>query len=501
MPLLLTLVSAALYALSFPPLGAWPLAWVALAPFYVAVTHAAPGRGFGLGVVWTVAAGVGVAGFLPGTIAAFFEVPTLVGWAGFAVVLAPIAPLYGAYGAWLAWLARRRRLNVLHAAAGWGGCELARTALGPPAGWALVATSQLPGSRLLQSADLAGAALPGMLLAASGFILAGLVEPRLRVARRASVVAVAGALLAALTYGELRLARDFGSGAPVTVVLVQGAEGAMRGRAEHRDANLARYLELTRTAAGREPDLVLWPEYAVDFYLREASPQRERLFAAMRETRADLLLGGPHYRPRPGPTRYYNSVFLIREGRFGGRYDKLHPLPFAESNPLQAWLPRPVHYSPGERVRPLEAGGVTVGAFLCSEAMSPSIPRRLARRGARLLANPSTDDWFGGAGPGRIQLRTAALRAVENRRPLLRTTPGGYSAIVDAHGRVVRLAELGRPQVLEGTVRSSDVVTLYQRTGDLPCALLAVATVTATFAPAGLRGRLRRRRRGCGESS
>lgn len=499
--LMLVLLSATLYALSFPPVAAWPLAWVALAPLYAATARVGPARAFGLGVVWTGATAIGVASFVPGTLAAFFDVPTVLGWVAFAGVLAPIAPLYGSYCAWLARLAQRREATPLHAAAGWGACELLRTSFGPPGGWALLATSQLPGGRLIQSADLGGVYLPGMLLAAVGFAVACGLEPRLRGAGRRTAWAVAAALAAALAYGELRLAQSFGSGESFRVALVQGAEGDARGRAEHRDANLARYLALTRAAAARQPDLVVWPEYAVDFYLREASPHRERLLTALRESRTDLLLGGPHYRPRPSPPRYYNSVFLIREGRFGGRYDKLRPLPFAESNPLQAWLPREVHYSAGERAQPLPARAAPVGAFLCSEAMDPALVRRLARNGARVLANPSNDDWLGGPGPARLELHTAAVRAVENRRPLLRTTPSGWSAIVDPQGRVTQLGDFGRAEVLVGSVRPSDTVTLYQRAGDVPCALLAATTLAATFVPPAWRGRLQRRRTRCVEAS
>jgi apolipoprotein N-acyltransferase len=176
-------------------------------------------------------------------------------------------------------------------------------------------------------------------------------------------------------------------------------------------------------------------------------------------------------------------VFLIRDGRFAGRYDKMALLPFAESNPLQALLPRDVHYSPGESLRLLETSVLRVGAFLCSEALDPSLPRRLVRSGAQLLANPANDDWFGGPAPARIHLYTAAARAIENRRYLVRTTPTGYSAIIDPHGRVTAVGDLGGAEVVVGHVRASHAVTLYQQIGEAP-AWLALAIVVAGTARA-----------------
>jgi apolipoprotein N-acyltransferase len=61
LPLFLTLVSAGLYALSFPPFFLFPLAWVALVPFFLAASMVRPSSAVAYGILWAVAATFGVA--------------------------------------------------------------------------------------------------------------------------------------------------------------------------------------------------------------------------------------------------------------------------------------------------------------------------------------------------------------------------------------------------------------------------------------------------------
>src|SRR5439155_15690979 len=61
----LTFASGALYGLAFPPVGWWPLAWVALVPFLIALDGSGPGRGVALGAVLGIAVAYGVGTWMP----------------------------------------------------------------------------------------------------------------------------------------------------------------------------------------------------------------------------------------------------------------------------------------------------------------------------------------------------------------------------------------------------------------------------------------------------
>jgi len=483
-PLLLTVSSALLYALSFPPFSFFPLVWIALVPFFLVASMARPGSAAAYGILWGVMAAYGVCWWFPGLLAHYFGLSIVGAWAGFFAVGIGLAGVYfGAFAAWLSWLARRQAANPLLLAAGWGACEFARAnvLIGNP--WALSGYSQVACTRLIQLADATGPYGVGMLIAAVNACLAGLFTPALRSRRPTfSCIGVVTACGAALIYGEWRLSQTFTIGDPVTVTVIQGAVERQNRRDPHpRETRLQRYLTLTREASAAHPGLIFWPENAVDFPFQN-SPESMAVLAVSRELGADIILGGPHYGFGIADFYRYNSVFLVHGGKLVGRYDKLRLVPIAEGGQA-GWLfpQRDSAYQPGRRLRVLQAGAIPIGAFLCFEAMYPDLVRGFALQGAEVLANPSNDSWFGHAAPARHQLDIATVRAIENRRYLIRPTATGFSAVIDPYGRIVVRSGLDTPEVLTASIRSSRAQTPYQHWGDAAAWIAIVFTITASL--------------------
>src|SRR5262250_1955525 len=75
----LTALSGALYGLAFPPVGWWPLAWVALVPFLVAVRSGGVRRGLGLGALLGVVSSYGVGTWMPNAVINYYDQPFVVG--------------------------------------------------------------------------------------------------------------------------------------------------------------------------------------------------------------------------------------------------------------------------------------------------------------------------------------------------------------------------------------------------------------------------------------
>src|SRR6185503_4269428 len=90
---------------------------------------------------------------------------------------------------------------------------------------------------------------------------------------------------------------------------------------------------------------------------------------------------------------------------------------------------------PGPRTIALPVAG-RVGFQLCYEIIfSGDIVDRNDR--PDWIFNPSNDAWFGAWGPPQ-HLAQARLRAAEEGLPVLRATPTGISAVIDARGNVVK---------------------------------------------------------------
>lgn len=470
-PLFLTLASAALYAASFPPLALFPLAWFALVPFFVACVLVAPGRAALFGMLWGLAATYGVAWWLPGMVSDYLQVSTLAGWGGFFFVAIGLTGVYVAsFAAWLSWLVRAAPASPIVVAAGWSACEFARATLWIGNSWALVGYSQTSFTRVIQVSDVAGPYGVGLLIAAVNACVAGFFHSRLRGQRPIlSQFVVALSFTAVLLYGGFRLSQTFTVGEPIAIAIVQGAiDRGIRWSPQHTRENLDRYLTLSTQAAAIHPQIIFWPEYAVNFYLQSPSPLTEAVLRLSRDLKADVILGGPHYSYGLTNILQHNSIFLVREGRLTGRYDKVHLAPIAEENSLARFLPEfPNNYEPGNHVHALRTRAARVGVFVCIEALELELARRLVEAGAEVLANPSNDDWFGNAAAARQHLDIASVRAIEQRRYIIRATATGYSAVIDPYGRLTALSAFGVPETLTASVRRSQELTPYYRWGDV----------------------------------
>jgi apolipoprotein N-acyltransferase len=163
-------------------------------------------------------------------------------------------------------------------------------------------------------------------------------------------------------------------------------------------------------------------------------------------------------------------------------HDKVHLVPFTEYLPWPASLlgldgPAMV---PGPRPVPLPLDGVQLGPLICYELLFANLARSLVGDGSQVLVNLSNDGWFGGSGGAEQHLTSAVLRAIEFRRPVLRSTSDGITVAVDAAGRIAGRLPERDPAVLVVDVRPRSARTLYSRVGDLVSwvALLGAGALT-----------------------
>jgi len=454
---------------------------VALAPWFVAVARTTPGRALASGALWGLAAALGLSWWFPGTVAGYFHQSYALGWLAFlAFSVASASLYYGPFAAWLSWLACRGVANPLVVAAGWGATEFARAHLLLADPWGLSGYSQVGWPALMQIADATGPYGPGFLIGGVNACLAALREPALRGRHPwLSALAIAAAVGGAIAYGQWRLVQEQPAGDAFTVAIVQGAGRPDGDTSAQPASRLARYLDLTATIAGSAPQLVVWPESAVDFYVEDDSSQRRSLLEASRAFGAtELLIGGLGRTTRRGTLRPHNSAFLLRDGRIVGRYHKTILYPVAE-RPLPG-ISGGSGLAPGDAPAPLPSAHGPLAAVVCVEAMHPAYVRGLARPSG-LLVNMSNDAWFAHPVPAAHQLAITSVRAIENRRWLVRASASGYSAVIDPTGHVVARTTFGQPDTLVAQVHWRDDVTPYQRWGDAPAWSMVTLAIAATL--------------------
>ncbi|HWU78825.1 MAG TPA: apolipoprotein N-acyltransferase, partial [Caulobacter sp.] len=303
-------------------------------------------------------------------------------------------------------------------------------------------------------------------------------------------------LVALYGYGASVQSRPLAKGPPTSVRIVQADIQQDAKWDATRFAQIVQaYVSLTaKPYAGRPADLVIWPEgalpAAIDDYLAPGTWVRQAIFDSLQPGQT-LLIGGYRYEgPVQKPT-YYNSLIALRRTasdlQVVGVYDKHRLVPFGEYLPAEAFLTRIgfkslAHlgdgFATGPRPAPLRVSpDLLVQPLICYESLFPGLARR--DKNVRVLINVSNDAWFGVTSGPLQHLNLASYRAIESAKPILRATPTGVSAVIDARGRIVpgtRL-DLGQAGVIDATIPGKGEVTPFDDFGDL--AFLALLLISA----------------------
>ena len=103
---------------------------------------------------------------------------------------------------------------------------------------------------------------------------------------------------------------------------------------------------------------------------------------------------------------------------------------------------------------------------------------QFVHNGAGLIAVITNDAWWGNT-PGHLQLENyARLRAIETRRPIVRSANSGISCIIDPAGAIVESGPWEQPAVIRHSVPTQQGLTFYTRYGDC---ISKIALVLAAF--------------------
>ncbi|MGB9455655.1 MAG: apolipoprotein N-acyltransferase [Bryobacteraceae bacterium] len=477
---LLALASAGLLVLAFPGFDfAW-FAAVALAPLVAAVARESrPWRRFLLGWACGIAYWFGVCHWIQFTLAVHGGMGEGVGWAVFTLFalakglhMAVFALLAGMLtGGWWAtpavaalWVA----LEATHGFFGFAWLALGNAAIGMSVPLRLAPYTGVYGVSFVFA----------MMSAALALRLLG--RPRKELAWMAALLllfllpplpdAQPGRETALLVQPDLSETEDWTN---------EAADRAQRTMAE----------DTVRGAAiegAHPPSIVVWPEVPAPFYYDEDPVFRTRTADLARTTHAYLLMGTVAYTPAGAPL---NSATLVSpEGFRVSRYDKVNLVPFGEFVPwpfgalTQKISKEAGDFAAGRGVVVSPVGDHKIGAFICYESVFPNFVRRFAAGGAQALVNISNDGWFGKTAARRQHLEIVRMRAVENRRWILRAANDGITAAIDPAGRVRSTLPLfvEATSIVHFNYETGE--TFYARHGDWfawLCALLVVACLAA----------------------
>lgn len=233
-------------------------------------------------------------------------------------------------------------------------------------------------------------------------------------------------------------------------------------------------------------DLIIWPESAIPVYFDQISTIFLR---QLLEHPSDYLFGVLE-RTTGSTKKYFNSAvgvsnnFAFYRKRQLVMFGEYLPMPF-----LFRWIldyldiPMSSFSAWPAGQLPMRLAGHNIGVTICYEdAFQDQFMSMLPE--SSILANISEDGWFGDSFAPWQRLQIARMRALEARRPLIRSSNNGLSAVIDHLGQVTAIAPMFKSEVLRAEVQPMRGATPFVRNGNLPIFLVL------GFALAGCLGRL-----------
>ncbi len=121
----------------------------------------------------------------------------------------------------------------------------------------------------------------------------------------------------------------------------------------------------------------------------------------------------------------------------------------------------------------------SIAPVICYESQYGEFVSRYTHNGANVIAIITNDGWWGNTPGYRQHERYASMRAIENRRWVIRSANTGVSAILDPEGRIIESRPWAESAAFRFAVPAETELTFYARYGD--CISKVAVALTALF--------------------
>ncbi len=254
------------------------------------------------------------------------------------------------------------------------------------------------------------------------------------------------------------------------------------------------YFEISKKAVDVGAKIIVWPETALPVYLLAGNYPNEvsRIHEFVDTNDVPILTGMPdatfyynieeapkYAKPiRNGEVMYtsYNSILLFNpNSQDVQKYGKMKLVPFGEKVPLVNslpflgnWIKWSVGMSGWNTGRDttvfkvnVEGNEMNVGGIVCIESIYPIFASLFAKKGAEFLAVVTNDSWYGDTSGPYQHKEISVIRAVENRRSVVRAANGGISCLINPLGRTISETSMYTRDYLVVDVPLNSKITFY----------------------------------------
>ena len=471
--ILILLLSAVLLELSFAPFNQYYTAFFALFPFIYILDKAK--NGFLTGLIWGVFYCIISIHWLALNTGTYPWLATL------SMLLAAVflALNYAVIGFIFKRVQRKNRMMAYFLLPFiWTGVEFLRSfgTFGFP--WLSIGHSQAYNTIYAQMADIGGVYTISFFLLITNLFLYLLITSY----SKKRLVALILILLMPFVYGSFMLNMNIAKGKTLNFRIVQPNIAAKEKWIPSNRLPIITMLDsLSRSDNGFKPDVIVWPETAVPYYLRSSIYFQHILNRCSADMNSTLITGALDFYYSANSTWHSstNTVFVFEpeQETFDVRiYDKLHLVPFGEFTPggeLFAWLNN-MEYGQSDFTHrdyrdPLvmTKDSIKFTPMVCYDSVFPHTVRSFSAKGSEFNILITNDIWFGRSMGPYQHAAIAIIRSIETRKALVRSANAGISMFIDEKGRVLDQLPLYQRGIIDQSLKASEYVSPYTKTGNL----------------------------------
>lgn len=380
-------------------------------------------------------------------------------------------------------------ITPIYAAALWAAFEWSQTLFWFGVPWGRLAIGQTKLLVTAQSASLFGSHFVTFLIVAVNFFAAYAI---IYVEKRRLLALISAAIFVANTaVGGLLMLIDRDSGETAAMSAVQGnISSKEKWDLEMDQKTFAIYEEYTEEAALEGAQIVVWPETALPYNIEDTAYKIHRVEGMAKKYGVTILVGAFTY---DDDGNELNSIIAVLPNgtQHETVYSKRHIVPFGEYVPLrdvfEFFIPQLTDLSmrqddltPGAGANVMELDEASVGSLICFDSIYDELARDSVRSGAEVLTISTNDSWFTDSAALDMHNAQAQLRAIENRRYVVRAANTGISSMITPTGEVISsIGALEGGQITENMGLRDDL-TLYTRVGNL-FVYLCIAFICGVF--------------------
>ncbi|MBU0475715.1 MAG: apolipoprotein N-acyltransferase [Bacteroidetes bacterium] len=308
-------------------------------------------------------------------------------------------------------------------------------------------------------------------------------------------------ILLPIIYGNYRIFSFASKEGNVKVGLIQpNIDPNEKWKDGNLNEKIDSYLSLSKNAIDSGAQIIIWPETALPVYLLAGNYPNEvkRIHEFADSNKTSILTGMPdatvYYNlknapddakpSKDGKTSYtsYNSILLFNPNSTEvQKYGKMKLVPFGEKVPLVESLPflgdwikwnvGISSWNTGRDTTIFQAKSfdeqkekiVKIGGIICIESIYPIFTSIFVNKGAEFIVVVTNDSWYGDTSGPYQHKEMSVIRAVENKRSVVRAANGGISCLIDPLGKTITETKMYTKTTLVVDVSLNSELTFYTK--------------------------------------